>query len=234
MRNLQSQSSVNVIVREEMNKPPTARITGNVVITLPINTAELDGSKSSDDKGIVSYHWTRDEGSPAAGEVLNHSDHHPVLFLSNLVEGTYTFHLKVTDAKGESDTDRTTVEVKPDPRKNNLVEIILDVNVSQLTERLKGMFIRQIGVLLGVLDSDIIVQRFSRTRSRAPRWCFCSERACPPDLQRPSGGSDAQERAAEAEGRLPDIRSPGDQHRHVSAQLFRPWPLRLVHQALYL
>lgn len=46
-------------------------------------------------------------------EVLNNSDHHPVLFLSNLVEGTYTFHLKVTDAKGESDVDRTTVEVKP-------------------------------------------------------------------------------------------------------------------------
>uniref|UniRef100_A0A8C5UZ29 KIAA0319 like n=1 Tax=Microcebus murinus TaxID=30608 RepID=A0A8C5UZ29_MICMU len=112
-RNLQSQSSVNVIVKEEMNKPPIAKITGNVVITLPANTAELDGSKSSDDKGIVSYLWTRDEGSPAAGEVLNHSDHHPILFLSNLVEGTYTFHLKVTDAKGESDTDRTTVEVKP-------------------------------------------------------------------------------------------------------------------------
>ncbi|XP_053432704.1 dyslexia-associated protein KIAA0319-like protein homolog isoform X3 [Nycticebus coucang] len=158
-RNLQSQSSVNVIVKEEMNKPPVAKITGTVVITLPTNTAELDGSKSSDDKGIVSYLWTRDEGSPAAGEVLNHSDHHPILFLSNLVEGTYTFHLKVTDAKGESDTDRTTVEVKPDPRKNNLVELILDVNVSQLTERLKGMFIRQIGVLLGVLDSDIIVQK---------------------------------------------------------------------------
>lgn len=39
------------------------------------------------------------------------------------------------------------------------MEIILDVNVSQLTERLKGMLIRQIGVLLGVLDSDIIVQK---------------------------------------------------------------------------
>ncbi|GAB1288930.1 Dyslexia-associated protein KIAA0319-like protein [Apodemus speciosus] len=158
-RNLQSQSSVNVIVKEEINKPPVAKIAGNVVVTLPTSTAELDGSRSSDDKGIVSYLWTRDETSPAAGEVLNHSDHHPVLFLSNLVEGTYTFHLKVTDAKGESDTDRTTVEVKPDPRKSNLVEIILDVNVSQLTERLKGMFIRQIGVLLGVLDSDIIVQK---------------------------------------------------------------------------
>lgn len=50
-----------------MNKPPIAKITGNVVITLPTDTAELDGSKSSDDKGIVSYLWTRDEGSPAAG-----------------------------------------------------------------------------------------------------------------------------------------------------------------------
>lgn len=37
------------------------------MITLPMSTAELDGSKSSDDKGIVSYLWTRDEGSPAAG-----------------------------------------------------------------------------------------------------------------------------------------------------------------------
>ncbi|NWQ60758.1 K319L protein, partial [Neopipo cinnamomea] len=171
-RNLQSQSSVNVIVKEEINKPPVAKIAGNVVITLPTNTAELDGSKSSDDKGIVSYLWTRDEGSPAAGEVLNNSDHHPVLLLSNLVEGTYTFHLRVTDAKGESDVERTTVEVKPDPRKNNLVEIILDVNVSQLTERQKGMFIRQIGVLLGVLDSDITVQRIQPYTEQSTKMVF--------------------------------------------------------------
>ncbi|NWU35959.1 K319L protein, partial [Hylia prasina] len=171
-RNLQSQSSVNVIVKEEINKPPIAKIAGNVVITLPTNTAELDGSKSSDDKGIVSYLWTRDEGSPAAGEVLNNSDHHPVLLLSNLVEGTYTFHLRVTDAKGESDVERTTVEVKPDPRRNNLVEIILDVNVSQLTERQKGMFIRQIGVLLGVLDSDITVQKIQPYTEQSTKMVF--------------------------------------------------------------
>ncbi|KAM4873473.1 dyslexia-associated protein KIAA0319-like protein homolog isoform 1-T1 [Thomomys bottae] len=178
-RNLQSQSSVNVIVKEEMNEPPVARITGNVVVTLPTSTAELDGSKSSDDKGIISYLWTRDEGSPAAGEVLNHSDHHPVLFLSNLVEGMYTFHLKVTDAKGESDTERTTVEVKPDPRRNNLVEIILDVNVSQLTERLKGMFIRQIGVLLGVLDSDIIVQKIQPYTEQSTKMVFFVQNELP-------------------------------------------------------
>lgn len=43
--------------------------------------------------------------------------------------------------------------------KNNLVEMILDVSVNKLTERQKGMFMRQIGVLLGVLDSDITVQK---------------------------------------------------------------------------
>uniref|UniRef100_A0A2K5RXA1 KIAA0319 like n=1 Tax=Cebus imitator TaxID=2715852 RepID=A0A2K5RXA1_CEBIM len=166
------QKIISYLWEKTINKPPIAKITGNVVVTLPTSTAELDGSKSSDDKGIISYLWTRDEGSPAAGEVLNHSDHHPILFLSNLVEGTYTFHLKVTDAKGESDTDRTTVEVKPDPRKNNLVEIILDINVSQLTERLKGMFIRQIGVLLGVLDSDIIVQKIQPYTEQSTKMIF--------------------------------------------------------------
>ncbi|XP_075460698.1 dyslexia-associated protein KIAA0319-like protein homolog isoform X3 [Ascaphus truei] len=171
-RDLQSKSTVSVIVREEMNKPPVAKIAGNVVITLPSNTAELDGTKSLDDKGIVGYQWERDEASPAAGEVLNNSDHHAVLFLSNLVEGIYIFHLKVTDAKGESDTDRATVEVKPDPMKNNLVEMILDVNVSQLTERQKGMFMRQIGVLLGVLDSDITVQKIQLYTEQSTKMVF--------------------------------------------------------------
>ncbi|KAJ7304393.1 hypothetical protein JRQ81_011948 [Phrynocephalus forsythii] len=171
-RNLQSKSSVNVIVKEEINKPPMAKIAGNVAVTLPTSTAELDGSRSTDDKGIIAFLWTRDESSPAAGEVLNNSDHHPVLFLSNLVEGTYTFHLKVTDAKGESDVGRATVEVKPDPRKNNLVEMILDVNVSQLTERQKGMFIRQIGVLLGVLDSDITVQKIQPYTEQSTKMVF--------------------------------------------------------------
>ncbi|KAM4699587.1 dyslexia-associated protein KIAA0319-like protein homolog isoform 1-T2 [Discoglossus pictus] len=171
-RDLKSQATVSVIVKEEINKPPEAKIAGNVVITLPSNTAELDGSKSTDDQGIVGYQWERDESSPAAGDVLNNSDHHSVLFLSNLVEGTYTFHLKVTDAKGESDTDRATVEVKPDPMKNNLVEMILDVNVSQLTERQKGMFMRQIGVLLGVLDSDITVQKIQLYTEQSTKVVF--------------------------------------------------------------
>ncbi|XP_032901087.1 dyslexia-associated protein KIAA0319-like protein homolog isoform X2 [Amblyraja radiata] len=172
-RNLESHDSVRVIVREEINKAPVAKITKNVVITLPNNTAMLDGSKSSDDNGIISYLWMRDESSPAAGDVLNNSDHQPVLFLSNLVEGLYTFRLKVTDAKRENHVDRATLEVRPDPRKNDLVEIILDVSVSQLTERQKGMLIRQIAVLLGVLDSDITVQKIQPYTEQSTQIIFC-------------------------------------------------------------
>ncbi|XP_072103369.1 dyslexia-associated protein KIAA0319-like protein [Mobula birostris] len=172
-KNLESRDSVRIIVREEINKAPVAKIAKNVVITLPNNTAMLDGSKSSDDKGIVSYLWMRDESSPAAGDVLNNSDHQAVLFLSNLVEGLYTFRLKVTDAKGESHMDRATLEVRPDPRKNDLVEIILDISVSQLTERQKGMLIRQIAVLLGVLDSDITVQKIQPYTEQSTQIIFC-------------------------------------------------------------
>uniref|UniRef100_UPI00398E7F07 dyslexia-associated protein KIAA0319-like protein isoform X2 n=1 Tax=Pristiophorus japonicus TaxID=55135 RepID=UPI00398E7F07 len=172
-RNLESHDFVRIIVREEINKAPVAKIARNVMVTLPSNTAMLDGSKSSDDKGIVSYLWMRDESSPAAGDVLNNSDHRPVLFLSNLVEGLYTFRLKVTDAKGENHIDRATLEVRPDPKKNDLVEIILDVSVSQLTERQKGMLIRQIAVLLGVLDSDITVQKIQPYTEQSTQIIFC-------------------------------------------------------------
>lgn len=49
------------------NRPPTARAGGNVVVTLPVDFVRVDGSQSSDDVGIVSYTWTRDKSSPAAG-----------------------------------------------------------------------------------------------------------------------------------------------------------------------
>lgn len=50
---------------------------------MPMDTAELDGSKSSDDKGIVSYLWTRDEGSPAAGvSLLGAGEPHKVKVVS--------------------------------------------------------------------------------------------------------------------------------------------------------
>ncbi|TNN28220.1 Dyslexia-associated protein KIAA0319-like protein [Liparis tanakae] len=95
----------------ELDQPPVARVVSPPPVTLPVRTGSLDGSRSSDDKGVI-YLWTRDDSSPAAGEVLNNSDRQALLFLGNLVAGKYGFTLTVTDGKGQSSTARGTLEVK--------------------------------------------------------------------------------------------------------------------------
>lgn len=51
----------------ENNSPPRARAGGHHVLVLPNNCVTLDGSRSTDDQGVVSYLWVRDGQSPAAG-----------------------------------------------------------------------------------------------------------------------------------------------------------------------
>ncbi|XP_059412249.1 dyslexia-associated protein KIAA0319-like protein [Carassius carassius] len=171
-RMLENSDTVSVIVREEDDQPPVAKVVSSPLITLPIRTAFLDGSRSLDDKGSISYLWTREDSSPAAGDVLNNSDHQAVLFLGNLVEGKYTFTLTVTDSKGKTSTDRGTVEVRPDVYERDLVELILEVAVAQVSRRQKDMLIRQVGVLLGVLDSDITVREISAFNEHSTRLVF--------------------------------------------------------------
>uniref|UniRef100_A0A674C5G1 KIAA0319 like n=1 Tax=Salmo trutta TaxID=8032 RepID=A0A674C5G1_SALTR len=171
-RDLASTETVTVIVREELDQPPVAHVQSRSAISLPLRTAALDGSHSTDDKGGVGYLWTRDDSSPAAGDVLNNSDHQAVLFLTNLVEGKYSFTLTVTDSKGQSSSDRGTVEVKPDVWQRDLVELVLEVSVSQVSHRQRDMLLRQVGVLLGVLDSDIIVREVSAFNEHSTRLVF--------------------------------------------------------------
>ncbi|EDL32470.1 mCG116690 [Mus musculus] len=154
---LSSTSTLTVAVKKENNSPPRAQAGGRHVLILPNNSITLDGSRSTDDRGIVSYLWIRDGQSPAAGDVIGGSDHRAALQLTNLVEGVYTFHLLVTDSQGASDSDAATVEVLPDPKKDGLVELILQVGVEQLTEQQKETLVRQLAVLLNVLDSDVKV-----------------------------------------------------------------------------
>lgn len=46
-----------------------------------------------------------------------------------------------------------------DPKRSGLVELILQVGVGQLSEQQKDTLVRQLAVLLNVLDSDIKVQK---------------------------------------------------------------------------
>ncbi|XP_054873762.1 dyslexia-associated protein KIAA0319-like protein isoform X2 [Amphiprion ocellaris] len=171
-RKLEDSDTVTVIVKEEVDHPPVAHVVSSPAIVLPVRTATLDGSHSTDDKGGVSYLWTREDSSPAAGDVLNNSDHQAVLFLGNLVEGKYSFILTVMDSKGQSSSDRGTVEVKPDLWERDLVELVLEVSVSQVSHRQRDMLLRQVGVLLGVLDSDIIVREISAFNEHSTRLIF--------------------------------------------------------------
>lgn len=171
-RKLESHDTVKVIVKEEKDQPPLARVVSSPPISLPVRTATLDGSQSTDDKGGLSYLWTREDGSPAAGDVLNNSDHQAVLFLGNLVEGKYSFILTVIDSKGQSSKARGTVEVKADMWERDLVELVLEVSVSQVSQRQRDMLLRQVGVLLGVLDSDIIVREISAFNEHSTRLVF--------------------------------------------------------------
>ncbi|ERE77278.1 putative dyslexia-associated protein [Cricetulus griseus] len=154
---LSSTSTLTVAVKKKDNSPPRAQAGGRHVLTLPNNSITLDGSQSTDDGGIVSYLWIRDGQSPAAGDVIGGSDNGVALQLTNLVEGVYTFHLLVTDSQGASDSDTAIVEVLPDPKKDGLVELILQVGVEQLTEQQKETLVRQLAILLNVLDSDVKV-----------------------------------------------------------------------------
>ncbi len=119
------------------NQPPVARAGNDIVMTLPTNSATLNGNTSTDADGtIVSYSWTRVSGPAtytlsSAGSVATG--------LTNLVQGIYVFRLTVTDDDGASSTDDITVTVNaaanqaPVANAGNDITITLPVNSTTLT-----------------------------------------------------------------------------------------------------
>ncbi|XP_010171888.1 dyslexia-associated protein KIAA0319-like, partial [Antrostomus carolinensis] len=82
---------VNVTVKPaiRINQPPVAVASPKVQeVSLPTTSTFIDGSQSIDDMKIVSYHWEEIKG-PLREEKASADT--PVLHLSNLVPGNYTF-----------------------------------------------------------------------------------------------------------------------------------------------
>nr|XP_020473050.1 dyslexia-associated protein KIAA0319 homolog [Monopterus albus] len=158
-------ASLTVRVQDARNLPPAAFLlqpeihaSGSHTLTLPNNSLILRGSITEGDQAEVHYLWVRDRQSPAAGDVLYGSDTQASLYLANLVEGTYLFQLRVTDAQGRSNTATATVEVRPEPGGPEEVELEMLVSVSQVSVAQRDTVVRQLAALLHVLDRDVQVR----------------------------------------------------------------------------
>lgn len=99
------QVTVNAAVT---NQAPVANAGTDKSITLPVNSVTLSGSGTDTDGTIASYAWTKLSG-PATFSITSASSASTTI--TALVQGVYTFQLKVTDNKGTSATDVVQVTV---------------------------------------------------------------------------------------------------------------------------
>ena len=92
-----------------VNQPPVANAGSNMSITLPANSAILNGGGSSDPDGtITAYAWSKASG-PATYSLATASAASTTV--SNLAEGIYVFTLQVTDNAGATASSTVTVTV---------------------------------------------------------------------------------------------------------------------------
>ncbi len=103
--------NINIVVNPAAaNQPPVANAGSDVTITLPTNSVQLNGNGSYDPDGSIStYSWAKIAG-PTQFTISNSNIVNPVF--SNLVAGTYTLQLTVTDNKGAKTTDNINIVVK--------------------------------------------------------------------------------------------------------------------------
>lgn len=89
--------------------PPIADPGPDVVLHLPHNYVTLNGSNSRDDHGNLTYLWAK-VGYGLSGDMAGVRS--PVLYVSGLQQGDYTFVLSVTDTAGQSSSKEVHVYVK--------------------------------------------------------------------------------------------------------------------------
>ncbi len=80
----------------------------DVALTLPTNQTILSGTASNPDGSIVGWAWTQISGPATA--TLTHAET-PMVHVSDLVQGLYTFRLTVMDEENYTTSDEVTVNV---------------------------------------------------------------------------------------------------------------------------
>ena len=121
----------DLVVVRVVPKPlqaPVARAGSDLTITLPTNTATLNGSSSFDTDGSVkSYTWKKVAG-PATFTISNPAAANTAV--SNMLQGTYSFQLSITDNDGLSALDTVTISVLPQPNKAPVARAGADITIT--------------------------------------------------------------------------------------------------------
>ncbi|WP_375579330.1 tandem-95 repeat protein [Marivirga tractuosa] len=105
--NATDSDEVQLEVLDEENLSPIANAGSDVSIQLPTNSVNLIGTGSDEDGTISSYLWQKTSGSSVSIVNPNNS----TATANELVTGTYTFRLTVTDNDGATDSDLMQVTV---------------------------------------------------------------------------------------------------------------------------
>ena len=118
------------------NKNPTANAGTDRTISLPTNSVTLTGTGTDPDGTIAKYLWTKLTG-PAQFSIVTAGQ--AKTNVNNLVQGVYTFELRVTDNRGGVATDIVKVTVNaapPPPNKNPTVNAGADRSITLPTNSL--------------------------------------------------------------------------------------------------
>jgi ribosomal protein L14 len=100
---------VNTVAPPAGNQAPIANVGGSQSITLPVNSATLNGSGSTDPDGTIStYSWTEISG-PSQYAITNASA--ATTQVTGLAQGSYAFMLQVTDNGGLTGSDTLYITV---------------------------------------------------------------------------------------------------------------------------
>jgi poly(3-hydroxybutyrate) depolymerase len=101
---------ITVNAASATNQLPVANAGPDIIVNLPANSTVLDATRSFDPDGTISYYgWSRISGP---GQYRIDNPWGRTTALTNLVQGTYSFLLVVTDNKGDINKDTVVVEVK--------------------------------------------------------------------------------------------------------------------------
>ncbi len=111
--NVNASDSLIITVNPAANLAPVANVGPGITLILPANSATLDGSKSADPDGTISfYSWTKISGPQDPVSTGANTD---ILSLNGLVAGQYVYQLTVTDNNGATGYAQVKITVVAPP-----------------------------------------------------------------------------------------------------------------------